>query len=437
MVPFAGEGSGVAPLSWGQYELWTAIVRQQNWLPIGGTNPLPAGTTVDDVAAELSYLVSRFQSIRTRLRFDGGALPQQVVAASGEIPLEIVDAGTTDPAEVAATVCQRYQDTDFDFVNDWPLRMAVVCQDGVPKQQVSIMCHLVTDAFGAAVMLSQVHARDNTPITGMQPLAQARWQGSPAGERQHAAAMRHWERTLRTMPLHRPAQPTQRCEPRHWQGEFTSTALHLAVRSIVERTGVDSGPVLLTLCAMSIARVTGMNPVGIRTIVNNRFRPRLANVVGVIAQNALCVLDVADGPFEEVLTRARRTAMTAYKHAYFDAARIEDLIDTVTAERGPILDAACFFNDRRNQSRAVAAGPTPTCAQIRAAGPATAVRWVRGQDEPFERLFIHINDVPDTISVQFFMDTQFLSQADVEACLRGMEEIAVEAACATAPGRPR
>ena len=101
VVPFDGDGSGVDDLSWGQAENWSAIVRQKTWIPLGGVRPLGEGTTVDDIASEVSYLMGRFQSIRTRLRFDPDGRPTQVVSSSGEITVDVIDAGADDPAEVA------------------------------------------------------------------------------------------------------------------------------------------------------------------------------------------------------------------------------------------------------------------------------------------------------------------------------------------------
>src|SRR2546428_13758233 len=70
VIRFAGSGSGVEKLAWGQQELWQAMVRQRTWLPMGGVMPLAAARTVDDVADELRYMMSRYQCLRTRLRFD-------------------------------------------------------------------------------------------------------------------------------------------------------------------------------------------------------------------------------------------------------------------------------------------------------------------------------------------------------------------------------
>ncbi|HEY1616803.1 MAG TPA: hypothetical protein VGG25_04255, partial [Streptosporangiaceae bacterium] len=66
IVPFAGEHSGAGELTWGQLDIWTCMQRQGSSLAFGGAFPLPAGTTVGDVAADLAYLMSRHDSLRTR-----------------------------------------------------------------------------------------------------------------------------------------------------------------------------------------------------------------------------------------------------------------------------------------------------------------------------------------------------------------------------------
>jgi hypothetical protein len=427
VVPFAGDGSGDEPLTWGQHELWLAMVRQKTWMPLGGPNPLPPGTVVEDVAAQLRYLVSRNQSMRTRLRRDADGALRQVVVSSGETWLEIVDAGDADPEQVTEDTKHRYQRTDFDHLNDWPIRMAVIRQHGVLTHQVSIICHLATDASGGAVMLADLAARSDAPFLGRQGLEQARWQRSPAGVRQHESSMRHWANGLRRIPTPDPAGSSEPRDPRHWQGQCRSTAMYLAVRAIVERSGADSGHVLLALYAVSYGRRMRRSPVALRPLVNNRFRRDLADVVGTLTQNGLCVVDVADVPFDEVLDRVRRSTMAAYKHAYFDPIGLRELVDTVTAERGRVLDTACFFNDRRQATRVVT-GAVPAAEQIRAALPETTLVWNGGRDIPYETVFLHFEDEPDVMSLLFQVDTHCLSVPDMEAIVRGMEEIAVAVA---------
>src|SRR5690606_35963842 len=92
-VPFAADGGGVDELSWGQRELWLAMRRRRVWIPLGTVFPLPEGTTVADVAARLEFMLTRYPTMRTRLRLDPDAI-RQVVADQGEIALAI---GEADP----------------------------------------------------------------------------------------------------------------------------------------------------------------------------------------------------------------------------------------------------------------------------------------------------------------------------------------------------
>src|SRR5215472_12221608 len=142
IVQFEGDGSGVAELSWGQQEIWSVMQLQGRSLAFGGVRALPPGLTPADVAAGLRFVMSRHQSLRTRLQFGPDGQAQQVVHARGEIPLEIADAGSDDPGEVAAAVAARYQAANFDYENEWPLRMAVITQHGSATHVVEILCHL-------------------------------------------------------------------------------------------------------------------------------------------------------------------------------------------------------------------------------------------------------------------------------------------------------
>jgi hypothetical protein len=425
-VPFAGEGSGVAELSWGQRELWGGMQRQKTWMPLRAVRPLAPGTTLDQIVTDLRYLVGRHESLRTRLRFDPDGV-KQVVASAGELTMEIVDAEPgADPTAVAQRVAQRFWDTDYDFAGEWPVRVAVIRHRGVPRQLVWVMCHLVTDAFGATVMLKERAERPAGPPAGLPPLAQAHWQRSPAGQRQCQAALQHWERQLRTIPARRFPATTYRPSPRFWHGSFASPAMHLAARAIAARTQVDDAAVLLAVFAVALARVTGIHPVVTRVVVSNRFRTHLAATVSPISQSGLFTIDVRDATVDEIVMRTERRTMATYKYAYYDPYQMDELVARVSRERGEEIDLACFFNDRRT-ARPESAVPTPE--QLLAARPQTGFKWVDKQDEqPYERLFVHLDDVPDTVSMSVFIDSHHVAPADVEACLRGMEQVAVTAA---------
>jgi hypothetical protein len=433
MVRFEGDGAGIDDLAWGQREIWSAMQRQDSWLPVGGCLPLPAGTTVDDMVEELRWHLKRHPSMRTRLRFGPDGEVRQVVSASGEVPLEIVDAAGDDPAVVAARVDRRYRDTPFDYERDWPVRAAVVCRDGVPTHIVEVLCHLVTDAFGGAALIDDLANRD--PVTGearrpppmMSPLEQVRWQRSPSGQRQNTFALRYWERLLREIEPRRFRGSSDRRQPRHWEAEFDSPAMHLAVRWIARRANTGTAMVLFAAFAASLARLTGINPVVVQMVVNNRFWPGLSDVVSPINQTTLCRVDVADATFDEAVARARRAGMAASKYAYYDPHSLDALVARISAERGDDVDIACFFNDRR-VARDEVIDEAPSAAALRAAQQRSSFRWARQQDEPFERLFLHVENVPDVVRLTICADTHYVSPADMQACVRGMETLTIAAA---------
>jgi hypothetical protein len=195
---------------------------------------------------------------------------------------------------------------------------------------------------------------------------------------------------------------------------------------ITARTGVGAAAALLGVFAVALARVTGVNPVAIRPMVNNRFRSGLDRVVCMLAQYGVCLLDVADLPLDEALARAQRASLTTYKNAYYDPAQLDALIERVVADRGPELELPCYFNDRRGP--AAGHGADWTHQQLSDATADSTFIWTTRQDVPFEPLIVHVDDLPGATRATVFMDTHVISPADTEALLRGMESAAVEAA---------
>jgi hypothetical protein len=292
-----------------------------------------------------------------------------------------------------------------------------------------IMCHLVTDGAGAARMLADVAARPAGPAPGLQALAQAEWQCSAAGRKQNEAALRYAEAALRSVPARPLPRSSDPQEPRHWMGLLDSPALFEATPVAAERIGADTSSVLLAAYATALGELAGPGPLAVRPTVSNRFRPGLAEVVGTVAQHGLCVLDVAGVPFGEAVRRTRRATMTASKYAYCDPFQAEELFARLARETGHAADTACFFNDRRNTPRpmsAVALSEGGTGSRP----PDSVFRWTARQDDPFEPLMVHVNDVPDTLQLAVFADTHRWSPKDAEGLVRRMEEVVVAGAAA-------
>lgn len=443
LVPFEGEGAGIGELSWGQQEIWLAMTHQRHSLPIGGALPLPEGKTVAGVAADLGFAVSRHQSLRTRLRLRGSSLPQQEVAAEGQVPLEVAEAAG-DAARAAAGIDRRYHDVPFDYEHEWPIRWAVVTHRGKVTHLVSRICHIAADGLGIMAMMDDLRARDpatgraSGPVTAMQPLDQARYQSTWAAQRQGRASLRYWEDLLHSIPASRFGRSGDERSPRYWQLRYDSPAARLAVRAIAARTEAASSVVLLAAFAVALAKVTGRNPVAVRVVVSNRFRPGLAASVSPVNQSGLCVIDVDGVTFGGAVSRAWAASIKAAKYAYYEPAQLHDLVARVGRERGEEIDISCLFNDRRMLPEGGdPGGGSPSAAQITGAQITGAQRLSRiipgyRRDEPSERLFFHINDTEGTGDYagdyELCFDTRFVSPGQAEAFLRTLEDVAVQAA---------
>jgi len=441
LVPFDGERSGAGELTWGQLDIWAAMQRQQSSLGVGGAFPLPPGTTVADVAADLRFLMSRHESLRTRLRFAADGHPQQVVAKSGVAHLAVIDPGDADPAQVAASVHARYEDENFDHVRDWPIRWAVIAKNGFATHLVTIICHLAIDAMGAMALLDDLASRDpatgeaQRPVTELQPLDLAEMQRSPAVLRQNSAALRYWERTLWSVPARRFADSTDKRSPRYWQATYNSTASYLAMQFLTDRTGMSTSTVLLAAFAVVLTRITGSNPAVIQVVVDNRFRRSLANVVSPLCTSVPCVIDVADCTLEEAVARAGRASFNAYKMAYYNPLERAELEARISKERREVIDLSCFFNDRRIKSLQEPDNEyLPAAADLRPALEHSTLTWGWRRDRPCDRCFFSVNNASEALCYELYADTHYLSPADIEACLRGLEAVIVEAALGLTAG---
>lgn len=432
LVRFEGEGSGVEELTWGQIGLWPGADAEPS-ITMGGVRPLPAGFTVEYGAEMLRFMMSRHQSLRTRLRLRPDGPPLQVCSASGEVPLEVIDAGEDDPAEVAAAAYARYQAKKFDYENEWPVRMALIRHHGVVSHVAVTYLHLAIDANGIIALLADLDARDPVtgapagPVTAMQPLEQARWQRTPAALRQNAASLRHLEHVLRTVPPRRFGPPKRVGDPDYQQVRYRSPAVLLAVQAVSDRQRVNTAPALLAFFSVALARFTGVNPVMAMLLVSNRFRPRFADSVSALTQISPFMLDVAGITLGEAVARSRPAAVGAFKYAYYNPDEQDETIDRVNAERGEEIDFSCFYNDRRRAAGQPSAA-APTAAQVRAALPLSTMQWVNEVGLPKRTLYLNVDDPAGAIELTLSADTRYFPPQDAEALLRGIEAVAVETA---------
>jgi hypothetical protein len=433
-VPFTGETAGEEDLTWGQAHMLLSMLQIGRSLSMSAVRPLVDGVTVADIAAEVAFYLTRFEAMRTRVRFDPDGGIRQVVARSGTATVDIVAAADdADPAQVAEAVVAEHDRVPFDYVTEWPLRAALVRHRGRLTHFVLTIAHHVADGPAGLVMYHDwtrrdlVTGRPTAPLGGIGPLELARRQRETAHRRQSDAALRHWENLLRTVPPRRFPEPTAAVPTqRHWMMAYESPAAFLALQVLTDRTGGDPAAALLATFAVALARATGSHPVVLQSLVGNRFRPGFADIVSPLTQTALCVIDVADCSFADAVRAARARSTVAYKHAYFDRRALTELVTRVNGERGEEIDTGVIFNDRRGEVRRPPVLATPD--EIAAARAGRRLRPDKPLDRFNERLMMNFNACADRVSVEVTVDTHHVPPDLLDAILTELETVAVQAA---------
>jgi hypothetical protein len=431
LIDFAGEGSGTGGLTWGQRGVWRSIVMDGEAKTLGGVVKVPGGTTVERVSASMRFVLGRHQSLRTKLRIGPDGEVRQVVHASGELPLEIVDVPAGQDADaVADALTRRYQSEPFDYERDWPVRLGAVRQGDVISHTVAVYLHTTMDALGMAALVRDLATHlgglEAEPVTAVQPLELAERESGPSALRQSRASLRHMESVLRAVPSRR-FPPTGAITDEHDMLHYRSPALLLAVTAAAARRGIDSSPVLLGAYAVSLARVTGVSTVPVHLAVSNRFRPRMAASVAPLAQVAPCVIEVAGTTLDGVMGRAWQAAMSAYKHAYYDPAGRAEVEARVDAERGEPVDMSVYFNDRRTPGTgtAAAADPADLPARIEAARAGSTLRWDLRPGPMLETVYLDVDDLDGALGLLLTVDLRKLSRESAERLIRGMQDVVI------------
>lgn len=457
VVQFTGAEAGTAPLTWGQKAILQDMQDNGSQFNMGGAAVLPEGSTVEDAAALLSNLMRRHAALRMRLGTDRAGRPCQQVAGSGQIGLDILtipddadrddagigldtipdDADRADTARYVNDLLANWPLVRFDFHRDWPLRMAVLRHRGVCLYLVWVLSHLAADGGAHLLLLADLtdemagRAASDRP----QILDVARSEQEPQLRQLSGRAMRYWESRLRHIPaltFGEPARPLGQAGQRYWKVRFSSSAAHLAMLAIAKRTGTDASRVTLAVIATAIGRATGVHPLTINVMVNNRFRPGLADVMAPIAQNSVVTIDVADTSIDEVVTRARSASLTAGMRAYYDPDDLREVIARLDAERGYPARVSCRVNDQRAmimraEEEASIGDVTPE--QVRQRLTETSLAWLGPMDNNLhDQAVILVENRPDIVSLYMMCDLWCLTNGQVEALLRGVEEAAVEAA---------
>lgn len=455
-VECTGGRSGSGPATWGQEAVWSVVrnlgadAARYN---VSAGSPAPAGMTAAVVTQSLRKLVLMHDSLRTRLLLDDDGSLRQVVDGSGGIAVTsrtLPDGDGPDAEQAGSALLADLASRPFDTAREWPIRVGMIESGGRVRYLAYSLAHTAVDAWGLRRMLLDLgmlatgHTQDRISELrpALQPLEEADFQRSPRGRRQDAASRRHWRTKADLGPARMfPGRPGPMDGPRFPNAVLNSPALDQALRQVAAARRVSSSAVLLAAVSAMLGRLSGSPDAVLRTVVNNRFQPRLTNAVSSVAQEGLFHLPNAGGePFADLARRAQSASLATYRSAYYDKALLDREIEAWSDRDGVILDTSCVLNDYRGlmpapdevaghddtgrEARPAEAGPPP--APLAKELNRTTLTWPV-EHEPRHNLTFALDalDAPGAVELAMTADSAVLSRSEMERMLFGVEDLIV------------
>ena len=443
-VKFSGPRSGSGPLTLGQRNvlLWAddqTVFGAVQWQ----TFNLAPGRSPNDVTTAIGQLMSRHESLRTLFTVGASGEWTQQVSASGELMVEIHEAGGR--LDAAEALLKQRLNAPFALDREWPIRAAVITSGLAPARVLLVLTHMAADFASLDIIARDFRrlmrggmSRAPAPST-LHPLDQAKLEMSPLARHRAEAALRYWEATLRgtpqcmlAVPGHQPANGGRR------MATLRSRAAALAMARIAGRTHASQSVVILAAVATLLGLRTDNDRCPITSLCANRVTPASRDYVGTIAQDALIAVDLTAETFDGIIRATRTAALAAYYHGQYDAESLWQVIARVNDDRGTEFQRDCVLNDLSAAAPQVQPGQAGSLPEPGGAANAigdTRLVWTDTDPRPLLFYFEVFRLTPHDVSLSVWADESRLPPAEVEDFLRAVERLLVAADRRDVPAR--
>jgi hypothetical protein len=396
--------------------------------------PLPPHSTLPTVLAALTTLLERHEGLRTVFTGEPGSWRQDV-RNEGHLAVTVVDAVSEKADEAVSKAVSAVAEPIFGFAGEPSLRVAVVTSDGRPYRLVLCLSHLICDNASLAVLLEDFDelvggapAKEPAPVH--QPLDQAEFEQSPAGQRVASRALSHFEKVLRRTPQSMLPRPARAFDgPRFRYLQFRSRALWAAVDVLAHRLGVSSTAVLHAGLASVSAHVAGLDEALLQIIASTRTDSRTRRALGPYSQSVPLCVDLREASMADAIRRSAGALIGALLHSRHREADMTALRRRSEAERGVLLDMSCWINDRHTDAslgRGSSAGIR--AAELRTLADTTSWEWIAGDEQSTSTYFVHVDTEPGReLMFTALVDTSLLPGDEMIDWLRAVESLLVAA----------
>ncbi|MRV71989.1 amino acid adenylation domain-containing protein [Duganella sp. FT92W] len=357
------------PLSFSQQRLWFLCQ-----LPGAGASynlamPLAVRGALQRPALEqaLAALLQRHEGLRAGFAMADGELTQ-FIRESLDPPCWIDADGWSDSA-LQQAIDARCREP-FSLATDALVRITVFRRAADQHVLLLVLHHIVTDGWSNGIILRDLsrlydhHAHGGAltlPPLPVQYFDYAVWQREPKQDHGHAAQLDYWRRQLRDAAPVLPLPLDFARAPGQFRGENKVVSIDAAAVAGLEALAAANQAtlfmVLLGAFQSLLARFCGTSDIVLGTVVANRQRQELEEVVGFFT-NTLVIRDTVQThvPFCQTLRQTRQTLLAAYDN---QDVPFDQVVDAVCRERpvdAPALVQVMFVLQNAQQSKGSGAG---------------------------------------------------------------------------------
>jgi len=302
------------------------------------------------LAAALSEIVRRHETLRTTFRMGSAGRPAQVIYRSSQIPLPLLDLSSLPEAARGAEARRLAAETalaPFDLARGPLVRSLLIRLAAAEHAVLWVTHHIAADGWSiGAVFLPELSALyaafaqgrpSPLPDLPVQYADFAVWQrGWLQGERLEEQ-IGYWRRQLAgaatlELPTDHPRRPvpSARGASRRWTLSAERTE---RLRDLAREQGATLFMALHAGFAALLQRTTGMDDVVVGMPVASRTRTEIEGLIGFFVNTLVLRTDLAGDPdYPAVLTRSREAALGAFAHQDLP---FEKLVDELGLPRDP------------------------------------------------------------------------------------------------------
>ncbi len=331
-----------APLSYAQERQWFLWQLDPDSAAYHVPGALRLSGRLDKAALQRSFdtLVTRHESLRTRLHLEGEQRAQQVLA---QAVIEI-DESSVDEARLKAYVEAEIA-RPFDLQQGPLLRVSLLGLSEEEHVLVLVQHHIVSDGWSMGVMVQELMqlyaAYSQGQACTLAPLPiqyadyavwQRRWM--EAGEK--ARQLDYWHELLSgtqpvlELPLDHP-RPAQQSFLGARQDMALEPSLVAGLKALAQREGVTLFMLLLASFQVFLYRYSGQSDIRVGVPIANRNRVETESLIGFFVNTQVLKADL-DGQmtFAQLLQHTKRRALEAQAHQDLP---FEQLVEALQPER--------------------------------------------------------------------------------------------------------